>query len=368
MKNIAPENVYCVVLAGGSGTRFWPRSRQSHPKQLCKLGKQDQTMLELTLDRIRDWVPAERILIVTHRDQAEATRKLVGTKVAYVLAEPEAKNTAAALTIAAAWIDQDAASHSSNEESNPILVSLHADHLIQDSQVFLSTLRLAVESAKHGFLTLIGIQPFKPETGYGYLAVGEQVYPDIFRVERFVEKPNHEKAQEFVASKKHLWNSGLFVWQTSTMMKELQSYAPQYTAFYQRLMGQGPDFNKMAALGDIYRSLPQLSIDHAILEKSQRISAVVGKFAWYDVGSWSSLGDCFGTDENNNYIDGDVVILDSRSCSINTATKQLIAVLGLENVIVVVEEDAILVCHNNRAQDVKKIVENLKLKGRPDLC
>ncbi len=357
------KNIYAVILAGGSGTRFWPKSRQKSPKQLCALGGSHETMLEVTLSRLDGFIPPERRLIVTHKDQAEATRQIVGVRCPVVIAEPEARNTANALALAAIEISKMGGT------ADAIMVSLHADHVIEKLDVFRQSLEAAIQVARSGDLCLIGIVPKYPETGYGYIERGEaRAERGAFRVASFREKPERQLAEEFIASKKFYWNAGLFVFPVATLLSELESKLPETVASLRALAASVPSFTKVSEdlFAKVYAALPKISIDHAVLEVSKRVSVVEADIGWQDVGSWDALGQCFKTDKLGNFIQGDALLIDSSGCTIDT-DGPLTAVLGLKDMVVVHAKGAILVCPKARAQDVKLIVDQLKATGRVSL-
>ena len=361
--NELPKNVYAVILAGGSGTRFWPKSRQKLPKQLCALGGSSETMLEITLGRLDGFVPPERRLIVTHKDQAESTRKIAGARCPAVIAEPEARNTANALALAAIEVTKMGGG------SDAIMLSLHADHVIEKVELFKDALTTAVTVARTGDLCLIGIVPKYPETGYGYIerggARGEK---GAFKVASFREKPERKLAEEFVASKKFYWNAGLFVFPVSTLLSELAAKLPATVDALRLLAASVPTLTKAdpVAFAQVYQSLPKISIDHAVLEVSKKVSVVEADIGWQDVGSWDALSQCFKTDAAGNFIQGDALMIDSQGCTVDT-DGPLTALLGIKDMVVVHARGAILVCPKDRAQDVKLIVDRLKESGRSDL-
>jgi mannose-1-phosphate guanylyltransferase/mannose-6-phosphate isomerase len=358
-----PSNVYAVILAGGSGTRFWPKSRQKWPKQLCALGGSQETMLEITLGRLDGFVPPERRLIVTHKDQAEATKKIVGSRCPVVVAEPEARNTANALALAALEIE--------NMGGGPdaIMVSLHADHVVEKLDVFRDCLRTAVKVAGGGEICLIGIVPKYAETGYGYIERGvARAEPGAFKVASFREKPERKVAEEFVASNKFYWNAGLFVFPVATLLKELESKLPATVQGLRRLAATSSSLTTVnpVQFAEAYALLPKISIDHAVLEVSKLVSVVEADIGWQDVGSWDALSECFETDGRGNFVQGDVMLIDAHGCTVDS-DGPMTALLGVRDLVVVHAKGAILVCPKNRAQDVKLIVDRLKEIGRVDL-
>lgn len=348
------DNVYAVILAGGSGTRFWPKSRHLRPKQLSKLGGSPETMIELTLARLDGFIPPERRLIVTHQDQLPLTKEIVGARVAAVVGEPEAKNTANALALAALEIERRA-----KPGSDPVMVSLHADHLIQDVPAFLRAIQTAVKLAEMDFLTLLGVVPEYAETGYGYIEQGEPL-PGGQKVKSFREKPERPTAEEYVRSGRFYWNAGLFVWRTGVLLTELERVLKP-TVDQLRVAMSGK-----ADLAAVYTALPKISIDHAVLETSQNVAVVPMSVGWQDVGSWDALARGFKPDAQGNLAFGDAALIDTRGTTVDS-DGPFVAALGLRDMVVVASGGAVLVCPKDRAQDVKKIVDWLSEKGRKDL-
>lgn len=357
-----PNHVYAVILAGGSGTRFWPRSRHLLPKQLCKIGTSDLTMIETTLARLDGFIPPERRMIVTHKDQVAKTAEIVGERCRWILAEPEARNTACALALAAIELQK--------ANPNSIMISLHADHEIRDVARFKQDLIDAVKSAESNWLTLVGIKPTRPETGYGYIDCGAVIGNGLRanKVNRFREKPDLHTAQEFLKAGTFLWNSGLFVWKSSVLLRELTAAVASIPQTLQKLMGDAKSFRDVnpSALAEAYGSLPKIAIDNAVLEVSKHVAVIESDCGWFDVGSWSNLSDVFGADQNGNYVSGDVLSIDCRN---NTLVSDgiFVGTIGLEDMVVVALKDSVLVCPKSRAQDVKNIVEDLKKNRRTNL-
>lgn len=362
----APANAYAVILAGGSGTRFWPKSRQKHPKQLCKIGDQGMTMIEKTLHRIDGYIPPDRRIIVTHKDQLAKTKEIVGDACRYMIAEPEARNTAAALALAALEIQ---ALHKG--ASAPVMVSLHADHIIENEPAFRDDLSRAIAVAEKGYLTLLGVKPTGPATGFGYIERGPALSnaAEAFRVASFREKPNLETATAYVARGNFYWNAGYFVWRVDTLIGELKEHLAvtidnlaAYQAREKKLFSEG-DPSKLA---EVYKTLPKVAIDNAILEVSKNVAVIATHFGWHDVGSWDALDDCTPADANGNHLSGDVLTIGCKNITVD-ADSAFVACIGLDDIVVVQTKDAILVCPKSRAQEVKAVVEALAEKKRTAL-
>lgn len=361
-------HVYAVILAGGSGTRFWPKSRHLKPKQLCAIGRADKTMLEITLDRLEGVVPVERRIIVTHKDQVALTKQVAKDKCRIILAEPDARNTANALALAAIDIK---ARHTGSQPA--VMISLHADHVIQNEAAFRNTLQQAVLTAEKDLLVLLGIVAKYPETGYGYIEQGQPLKVDkveeAFKVASFREKPDAQTAQQYIDTGRFFWNSGNFVWRVDKIIDELKKFLPNSVEGLQKLLTRpamtmsdvAPD-----ALAAAYQKLPKIAIDNAVLEVSDSVAMVKADMGWQDVGSWDALAQCFPTDAQGNLQYGDILMLDCKDTTVDT-DGPMVATIGLENMVVVAAGNAVLVCPRNKAQEVKKVVEYLKEKNRKEL-
>jgi len=336
-------------MAGGSGTRFWPRSRRLVPKQLLPvLGA--RSLLQETVARFRGLVPTSQILIVTHRDHAAAVRRqLPELPARNILSEPIARNTAPCLALAALEIERRA--------PGATFVSVPADHAIADPREFRATLleSLAWASAAPVAVT-IGIRPTGPETGYGYIHLGPRVAGRTTRARAFVEKPSAARARRFVASRQYLWNSGMFAWQTATILALLDRFLPTVSQPLRAAYAK-PAARRPQALARAYAALPSVSIDYGVMEHAPEVLVVAGSFGWSDVGSWAALADL----EGSQSLEG-VVPIDAKGAVV-FGNGRLVALVGVENVIVVDTPDAILVCHRDRAQDVRKVVDELARRG-----
>lgn len=363
MKN--KDDVYAVILAGGSGTRFWPKSRLKTPKQLCKIGSADQTMLELTLKRLDGWIEPERRMIVTHEAQAEKTAEVVGSQAGKVLAEPDAKNTACALALAALEINQN-----HRGEGKPIMVSLHADHLIEGLDNFKQALEDAIAVARSGQLTLLGVKPTHPETGFGYIEKGEELavaelsgQNAAVKVASFREKPELELAMQYCESGRFMWNSGMFIWPTDLILSELNDRLPVIVSSLKDYVTEYGSFLKgdRQLLAEIYGKLPKIAIDNAVLEVSDKVSCLEVSFGWRDIGSWDALSEAFPTDKDGNLVYGKGILVDCTDTTIDS-DGPLIGAIGLKGYVIVSAGNGILVCPKAEAQKVKKIVEALKAK------
>jgi mannose-1-phosphate guanylyltransferase/mannose-6-phosphate isomerase len=351
--------MYAIIMAGGSGTRFWPLSREKMPKQLLKIGGEDTLICE-TVGRVRPLVRMEDIFIVTNQGLADTISHQLSSKFdrawdGNVILEPEAKNTAPALGLAALHLER--------LDPDAVMIVLAADHSIRKTDDFLNVLRNAGEAARHGYLVTLGIKPDRPETGYGYIKAGEKCkeagIEGVCKVEAFVEKPDVETAKEYVKKGGYYWNSGMFVWKVSTLLSEI---AKCYPALHQGLgeirknIGTEKEAEVVKA---VFKKLDSISIDYAVMEKTDRAAVIQADIGWSDVGSWTALDEVSERNAAGNVIIGNVIDIDSRD-SIIYAEKRLVATIGLKDAVVVDTPDATLVCSKERAQDVKKVVDELK--------
>jgi mannose-1-phosphate guanylyltransferase len=336
-------------MAGGTGTRFWPRSRRRLPKQLLRITG-PRTLLQETVARLRGLVPPAQILVVTHRDHAaEVRRQLPQLPAANVLVEPIGRNTAPCLALAALTIAARA--------PNATFVSLPADHAIADPGRFRATLRTAFGWAarEHAPVT-VGIVPTGPETGYGYIRLGAPLGRDARRVRAFVEKPPLAQARRFVASREYLWNSGMFVWRGDVVQALLEEHLPTLMAALRPAM-RHTGRRRAAAIARAYRRLTPVSIDYGIMEKTARVVVVRGDFGWSDVGSWAALADL--EPDRRGGARAPVVAVDAARYVVFNS-ERLVALVGVDDVIVVDAPDALLICRRDRAQDVRRVVEELQ--------
>lgn len=348
-------NRYGVIMAGGGGTRFWPMSRQKMPKQLLNLSGKD-TMVNETIDRIGQVIDKDNIFIVTNvcqwKPMAEVTKERINAK--KILAEPAARNTAACIGYAAMEIVK--------KYGDGVMCVFPADHYIKDEKGFGEILNKAINVAENeDKLVTIGITPIFPSTGYGYIKFDKNENNIAKSVIQFVEKPNIELAKEYVASGNFAWNSGMFVWRASVILKKFKELLPDV---YECIVKIGEAMGTPAeesVINAVYPSIPKISIDYGIMEKADNVVVIDGEFGWNDVGSWDTLGVMYNADENGNISKGENIMLDTKN-SVVFSNKRLIATIGLNNIVVVETDDAILVCDKDKAQEVKNIVDFLKDK------
>ena len=364
MSNAADfAHVYAVIMAGGSGTRFWPASRAAFPKQLVRIVG-DATMIQATVARLQPAIPPERVLVVTTAAlAAETRRQLPALKHAHVIAEPVGRDTAACVALAALVIKQI--------DPQGVMILLPADQVITPALVFQAALATGVASARAGALVTFGIQPRFPATGYGYIEVGQQVTQvgetTVNRVVRFVEKPDLARAESYVAAGTYRWNAGIFCWQVATVIDELQTHCSWLMAALAPLSAAWDTPAWEGTLAAIYEPLQRISIDYALMEKSTKIQVVTGTYTWDDVGSWDSLYDHLPAGAHGVISRGETIAIDCHDSLLVSDSGQLIAGIGLQGLTVVATKDAILVVPKGRSQEVKQVVDALKAQGRSSL-
>ena len=354
------SNIFPIIMAGGSGSRLWPLSRQLNPKQFLPLAVADLSMLQATIQRLQGLETHTPKLICNeeHRFLAAEQLRQLGMDGANILLEPVGRNTAPAIALAAL--------HAREEANDPTLLVLAADHLIQDVPAFHASVACALPLAADGKLVTFGIVPSHPETGYGYIERGQAVGDGGYAVNRFVEKPDLATAQGYLEGGKHLWNSGMFMFKASRYLEELERFRPDILAACRSaLVGgvQDMDFTRVDAAA--FAACPDESIDYAVMEKTQDAVVVPLDAGWSDIGSWSALWDVSKKDHAGNVFKGDVLSENTSNTYIH-AESRLVAAVGVESLVIVETKDAVLVAHRDSVQDVKKIVEQIKQNGRQE--
>jgi mannose-1-phosphate guanylyltransferase/mannose-6-phosphate isomerase len=350
MVDVATMPLYGVILAGGWGTRFWPLSRAQYPKQVLHL-LGSESMLQTTVERLLPRIPAGRLAVVTNTGQAELIHQELhrkGWDEVRIWIEPQGRNTAAAVGLAAVYLGEEA--------DDALMAVFPADHFIRDRASLLQALDLGAHWAQAGYLVTFGIPPTRPETGYGYIKQGEPLDDRgrVYRTARFIEKPPLDTARKFVAAGEYYWNSGIFVFRRDVLLAALARYLPDLHRELARLTVQ----ENRPSLAEVYQRLPSVSLDHGILEKAENVAVVPVEMGWNDVGTWEALHELFPRDARANVLLGRVLDQDSQDC-IFFAQNRLVATIGLDRTIVVDTPDATLVCHRDRAQEVKDLVTEL---------
>lgn len=356
--------IHAVIMAGGAGTRFWPRSRANMPKQLLNIVG-DKTLIQQTVDRIRPVTERSNIWIVTNASQVSGIREQIpDLPESNILIEPVGRNTAPCIGLAAL--------HIRRRDPEGVMMVLAADHRVGNEELFRKEMTLAVEVARKtkGSVT-IGIKPTRPETGYGYIQYmeskkisvnGDSAYP----VKTFAEKPNLETAQRFLQSGDFLWNSGIFVWEVSSILELIETHLPELYEGLTTIDAALATNTYAEVLDRVYRSLKGISIDYGVMEKAQSVYVIKGDFDWSDVGSWTEVYNLSEKDADGNVVKGEGILMNSHNSMFYTENK-VVAAIGIDNIILVDTPDAILICKRDAVQDVRLIVEELNKRQRNDV-
>ncbi|RLD96246.1 MAG: mannose-1-phosphate guanylyltransferase [Aquificota bacterium] len=337
-----------VIMAGGGGVRLWPLSNPQTPKHMLPLFSQ-KSLLKETIERIAPFVGSEKVLIVTTRDMAIEVAKEGDVPRERVIVEPRGRNTAPAVALSTLYV-----MNILGEEA--IIIVLPADHHIEPPEALWSCLDKASKLALDGWLVTLGIPPTRPETGYGYMETGEMLIPSALRVRRFTEKPSLEKAQKFLEEGNYYWNSGIFIWKAQTLWEELVRHLPEVALPLDKFRNTAWKVT-VANLEALYSRFPNISIDHAVMEKSQRVAMVPANFQWCDVGSWASLWEILEKDHLGNVSRGLAQILETQD-SLIWSQDIPVKVLGLNNLVVVATPQGVLVCPMEKSQEIKKLFES----------
>ncbi|MBW1973823.1 MAG: mannose-1-phosphate guanylyltransferase [Deltaproteobacteria bacterium] len=336
---------FAVIMAGGRGTRFWPLSRKNSPKQFLSIGTK-KSMIETTIERISPLIEREYIFVVATKDYEKRIKDLDIISDKNLIIEPSGKNTAPCIGLTAIYLKKI--------DPDGVMVVLPSDHIIKENKNFLKTIEKAIKLAnKNEFLITLGIKPTRAETGYGYIEVDKGDEINGYKVIRFIEKPNKEKAENFIKSGNFFWNSGIFIWKISTILKELKKYLPD---LYHELNRIEQDEN---IIEEVYNKIKAISIDKGVMEKSDKIHLFKADFFWSDVGDWRAASTFYPLDDAQNSGIGKRLSLNSNSCFVYSPSK-LVALIGVHNLLIIESNNTILVCQKDKAQDVKKIVEKLE--------
>ena len=348
--------IYALILAGGSGERFWPLSRRARPKQLLRLVA-EETLLEQTVARLDGLVPPERLLILTNVEQEAAVRALLpNLPKENIVAEPAKRDTAAAVALGAGWV--------AVRDHSATMIVLPADHVIKDTTAFQKTLTTAAAAAEEtGALVTIGVKPTWACPGFGYIEQGEavrlrNVAPEaaVHHVVRFREKPNADLAESFLRKGNFRWNAGMFVWSVPSVLSEFNRHTPELASFISQVRAQD-NFEK--TVRERFTKLPIISFDYAIMEKAERVLVVEATFDWDDVGSWRAVAKYFKSDGEGNAANCEITTLDSTNNLVFNPDGTTIALLGVHNLIIVRTPDAVLICHRHQAEKIKNLVGKL---------
>jgi mannose-1-phosphate guanylyltransferase/mannose-6-phosphate isomerase len=342
-----------IILSGGAGTRLWPVSREAHPKPFMRIGG-GKSLLTQTHERAIA-ATGQSPLIVTNRDYYFLTRDELGSQTIkpHYLLEPAGRNTAPAIALAALWAQQ---------EGDPCLMVMPADHLITGTASFTAAVQQAASLAEKGLLVLFGIRPTAPETGFGYIEMGDAINPHANSVRRFVEKPDTATAESYIAQGNYAWNSGMFCFKASVILKALAAHAPALLNAAQAVWQNSETNGDKTELKASFAELENISIDYAVMEKAENIAVIPGDFGWSDIGSWSAVANALQADGDGNTSTGQTIVIDSQNTHIESQGR-LVAAIGLSNLVIIDTPDALLVADKNKSQDVRKIVGQLKDAG-----
>lgn len=339
---------FTIVMAGGSGTRFWPLSTADRPKQFLPLAGGTDPLLRATVARAERFSDLRDVFVVTSERLADPTRAMLPElPPEHVLAEPIGRNTAPCIAWACARIVR--------EDPDAVCAVLAADHYIDDVAAFADVVKTALEASEHGHIVTIGVRPTRPETGYGYVEMGESIANGVFRAVRFVEKPNRQRAEQFLAAGRYLWNSGMFFFRARTMLDAIRAHLPALGALVDRIAEGGDD---LAIVRERYASLPDVSIDHGVMEKVREVAVIPASFAWTDVGSFQSAWELADKDANGNSLPPGAVAIDTSGSYVRS--NKTVALIGVSDLVVIETEDALLIVPRSRAQDVKLVPAALK--------
>jgi len=352
-----------VILSGGSGTRLWPLSRQSYPKQFLKFFDEN-TLFQNTVLRVSDHEIFNQPIILCnneHRFMVANDLQKINIKPSSIILEPVARNTAPAIVIAALNILKN------NKKDDDFMLVMPSDHLIEDVKTFIKNINQAKQATVDGNLVTFGIIPNSPETGYGYIKASEKTnFDNVFKVSKFVEKPDQKTAKNYLKSKEYFWNSGMFFFKASDLLSELEKHSPEILqSCIKSYQNATNDLDFIRLEEDPFAKCANISIDYALMEKSQNIYVVPINVGWSDIGSWQSIASHSKLDENSNSIKGDVKIYDSQNCYINSQNG-LVAAIGVEDLIIINLKDVTLVANKNKSQDVKKLFEVLLQEQRQE--
>jgi mannose-1-phosphate guanylyltransferase len=347
-----------LIMAGGVGTRFWPLSRESNPKQFLNIISED-SMIQMTVKRLQPKIKIEDIYIVTALSQVELTRKhLPCLPQENIIIEPFGMNTAPCIALSAQYLTR-------KYDKKEKMIVLPADHLIARKDDFLASLEVGKDSAELDNLVTFGIKPDYPATGYGYIEAGREIEKGMFNVKQFKEKPDLETAKAFLNAGNFFWNSGMFMWKIETILKAFQDYLPKVTDVLKKIETKWNLEGLLADISEEYTRMPKVPVDIGIMEKAEKRVVIPVDYGWSDVGSWKALYDVSQKDENNNVLRCKNEIIESKNNYINS--DKFVTLIGVENLVVIDSGDALLIASKDRSEDVKKIVEKLKKDGKKEL-
>jgi mannose-1-phosphate guanylyltransferase len=354
--------MYAVILAGGSGKRLWPLSRQARPKQLLDITCMQKPLLLETFARLTRLMPPEAVYVITAERYVDSTRReLPSVPPSNIIREPEGRGSAPAIGLAAL--------HLWHRDPEAVMVCLPADHHIAEPERFGDVLLAGEQVAQEGHLVTLGIRPACPHTGYGYIEIGEELTEvgefSVHAVRQFAEKPDEQRARLFFEGGRHLWNSGMFVWKASAILQEIEKHLPRLHECLREVGGVWGTPDALAVLERTWPGVERETIDFGVMEKARDVVVIPVDMGWSDIGSWASLADLLPADGDGNIVVGQHLGLGTKGCVIYSP-RRLVATVGVENLVVVETEDAILVCSRDRAEEVKALVDRLDEEGWQD--
>jgi mannose-1-phosphate guanylyltransferase len=355
------RHFWAIVPAGGSGTRLWPLSRAARPKFLLPL-LGERSLLQQTIDRLTLLVPPRRTLVVCGPAHATpVSRQLPELPEGNILVEPAPLGSGPAIALATALV--------ARHDPDAIVGSFAADHEVSDLPIFAAAVRTAIAAARDGWLVTVGLEPTRAETGFGYIERSDDIVATTsdgtaFRADRFVEKPDPVQAEEYVATGRYLWNASMFVWQAKALLAEVSRLQPALFAGVTRIAAVRGSTQQERVAAEVWATLPESTIEQGVLERAERMAVVPAAFGWSDVGDWNNLGELIARDDSGNSVRGDLIQAQTRNSVVWSETGRLVALVGLDNIAVVDTEDALLVVDRKDAQEVRRIVEQLRKMRR----
>jgi len=347
-----------LIMAGGVGTRFWPLSRESNPKQFLKIVS-DKSMIQMTVERLLNKILIEDIFIVTAKSQVELIRKHIPElPEENIIIEPFGMNTAPCIALSALYLSR-------KYDSKEIMIVLPADHLIEYEKAFLQSLETGLKSAEDEYLVTFGIKPDYPATGYGYVEAGQKISEDVFSVKQFKEKPDVKTAESFLKAGNFFWNSGMFMWKIETILKAFQNHLSKVAELLHKISIKWDEKGTFADISNEYEMMPKLPIDIGIMEKAEKRVVIPVDYSWSDVGSWKALYDISQKDKDGNVLKCESEIIESKNNYVYS--DKMVALIGVENLVVIETKDALLISSKDKSEDVKMIIEKLKKDRKKEL-
>lgn len=352
------RDIYVVIMAGGSGTRFWPFSREEKPKQFLDVLGTGQSLLQMTFERYKEITPVAKIYLASNTKYKKMIQEqLPEVDKSQLLLEPFQRNTAPCIAYACHKI--------AKKNADATIIVSPSDHVIFKEIAFIKLINLAIKAAEGGDkLVTVGVKPTRPETGYGYIQYIETTDSGVKKVKTFTEKPVKELAEKFVESGDFVWNAGIFIWSAKAIIKEFKRHLPEMAEIFSDITSEYYTKNEQAAVDKAYSLCKNISIDYGIMEKSDNVYVMPGEFGWSDLGSWRSLDEVSEKDTNNNMVKANAIIYNSKNCTISGPDDKLIVVSGLDNCLITAHGNAILVSSKDSETELKSIVHDIKVSKK----